>query len=177
MILQNRRSSLGPPRDCPDAHRSVRRYMQTSLWIKSEQNLCIVLARVSHSVGLCPLSLQKSCWRPEQEGRGLCRWLKGISKELLSPITQRRKCHPEPPASGQLCELCITLNCSDEHVLEVSARSPWAGAGGCFWPSQLYSCFLPLLMVHFTFSVRPVGALQVQLPSPILMCCIYQGKT
>lgn len=75
----------------------------------------------------------------------------------------------------------------------VNCALPWIALMSMFWrflpglpelglevasgPSQLYSCFLPLLMVHFTFSVRPVSALQVQLPSPILMCCIHQGKT
>lgn len=53
------------------------------------------------------------------------------TKELLSPITQRRKCCPEPPASGLLYEPCIPLNCSDEHVLEMSAGRVslhWGGA-------------------------------------------------
>lgn len=68
---------------------------------------------------------------------------------------------------------------------------PWIALMSMFWrclpglpelgaaagPSQLYSCFLPLLMVPFTFSVRTVSALPVQLPSPILICCIHQGKT
>lgn len=82
LVLQSSTSRLSPPRDCPAlmAFRSAGRHTQASLQSKSEQNICTVPARGSCGEGLCPLSLQKSRWRPEWEGRGLCRWQEGTNQ-------------------------------------------------------------------------------------------------
>lgn len=53
----------------------------------------------------------------------------------------------------------------------LQGECPYIGVGRCFWAKPA------LFLLPFAYCVRSVSALQVQLPSPILMCCNHHRKT